>query len=180
MNKRIYNVLGLIVLSAFMVTAGLVSVISNNVTVNGHSDVPLNITINGAFSNTVNGAHSYTPNSASFSLYGGESMTIQSVLKNLANVDTSGFLTQVKIIGTNASVNDFVNSSLYYQDNAWSGNVPLCQNGGVIYAYIGPTTGTTIPALASLESNVTATLKSNAVGDYQADVSSVILSQRQC
>ena len=130
--KKKYIAFGLIgVFAMVLVSAALVSYISNTITGDIDVDSPIEIEIiavdgrNSQFDNGVN------PSTYSVDVYGGESFDVDTITHILVN-GVTGHISEHKIVGFNGE-----GITLTYTDTRWSGDLPLCTTGTDTYFYIG-------------------------------------------
>jgi len=132
MNKKLLLAVGIAsIFVVVLVTAALVDYYSNTVKADVTVSSPIKIVVDESIDGVL-----------SLEMHGGESVDIESTITNLADVEITGILTEVKVLEF-----DGVGITFFHSDcqdgetpgiDCWEGNIPVCTDGIDAYYYIGP------------------------------------------
>jgi len=160
-KKKLLGIITISMFSVFIVTAALVTYLSNTVTTSIDVESPIEITVGGDLS---------------LEMYGGESIDIDSTITNLANVNITEILTEVKVLDF-----DGIGITYHHSDGTWEGDIPVCTFGDDAYYYIGPATGFTLTAGESQTATSTITADQGLLPRiYESKIIAIDVSARMC
>ena len=160
MNKKLL-VFGIPLLCLALVTAGLVTYLSNSVHVGVEVESPMSIEFVGEVPSGI---------------YAGDDLVFTTVTTNHASVDVEGVLVEVKVPNF-----DGIGITYFHDDGTWSGDIPVCTSGDDAYYYVGPAGGFTAPV--GYEITATSTITASTTlkpGEYNAEIKVITAGSRVC
>jgi len=161
-NKKKLLTFGLLsVFALALITAGLVTYLSNTSHVDVQVSSPMEISMDAE---------------SSLELYGGDSVVITSTTINHASVPIEDVLIEVKVLDF-----DGIGITYTHSDSDWTGDIPVCTFGTDAYYYIGPAGGFTAPVGYNMEA--TATITADATlepREYNAEIKVITADSRAC
>jgi len=161
MNKKIMTFIIVGVFALALVSAGLVTYLSNTSHVDVQVSSPMEISMDAGFP---------------LELYGGDSVVITSTTINHASVPVENVLIEVKVLDF-----DGVGITYTHSDTTWTGDIPVCVFGDDAYYYIGLAGGFTAPVGYDMVS--TATIIADTAlepREYNAEVKVITATSRAC
>ena len=171
-KRKMMSIVMLSLLAVGLVSAALVTYLSNKVDGTVGVSSPMNIEITGV----TKGDFNNLAGTFSVNLIAAESFDINTITTNLANVTITAMLVEVKVPDF-----DGVGITYFHSDGTWAGDIPVCVSGDNAYYYIGPAGG--FDAEVGYETTATSTITSAqdlAPGNYSAEIKVIPAINRVC
>ena len=169
-KKKIVPLVILSLVAIGLVSAALVSYLSNKVSGTVGVSSPMSVEITETTKGTIVG------DTFSVDLKGGEFFVVSTTTRNLADVPITAVLVEVKVPNF-----DGIGITYYHDDGTWEGNIPVCVVNNTAYYYVGPAGGFNAEVGYNMTATSTITTAQDlAPGTYNTKIKVIPAVNRVC